>query len=96
LRRAFRTWRTDFLARVLEVVSGRPFEQILSERVLGPAGMAQTGFSAADLALDRLAMVHEGGRAGRPITGDPNRGRRAAPGRLAAPAGRLLVLMVQG
>ena len=52
---------TDFLARVLEVVSGRPFEQVLSERVLGPAGMTQTGFSVEDSSLDRLAMVHEGG-----------------------------------
>ena len=26
---------TDFLARVLEVVSGQPFEQVLNERVLG-------------------------------------------------------------
>jgi len=41
---------TDLLARVLEVVSGQPFEQVLNERVLGPAGMAQTGFAVAESA----------------------------------------------
>jgi len=58
---------TDLLARVLEVVSGQPFEQVLNERVLGPAGMAQTGFAVAESALDRLAMVHEGGGPGIPL-----------------------------
>jgi CubicO group peptidase (beta-lactamase class C family) len=58
---------TDFLARVLEVVSGRPFEQVLRDRVLVPAGMAQTGFAVADSALDRLATVHEGGGPGGPL-----------------------------
>jgi CubicO group peptidase (beta-lactamase class C family) len=60
-------YATDLLARVLEVVSGQPFEKVLAERVLGPAGMAQTSFSVRDSALDRLAMVHEGGAAGRPL-----------------------------
>ncbi|HEY0793218.1 MAG TPA: serine hydrolase domain-containing protein [Chthoniobacterales bacterium] len=60
-------YATDLLARVLEVVSGQPFEAVLTERVLEPAGMSQTGFSVADQALDRLAMVHEGRGPGLPL-----------------------------
>ncbi|MBV9999000.1 MAG: beta-lactamase family protein [Verrucomicrobia bacterium] len=78
---------TDFLARVLEVVSGRPFEQLLSERVLEPAGMAETGFTVADPALDRLAMVHEGGGPGSPLRVIPMVAGERRPGAWRHPLG---------
>lgn len=58
---------TDVLGRVLEVVTGQDLATVLRERVTGPLGMADTGFSAEGR-LDRLA---EGQR-------DPQTGQRPA------------------
>jgi CubicO group peptidase (beta-lactamase class C family) len=55
---------TDILARVVEVVSGRPFDLFLQERILGPLGMADTGFSVDETKRDRLAKVYEHGTNG--------------------------------
>ena len=45
-------WRysvaTDVLARVIEVVEGKPIRQVVAERVIDPLGLADTGFSVAD------------------------------------------------
>jgi CubicO group peptidase (beta-lactamase class C family) len=46
---------TDVLGRVIEVVSGRPLDVFLRERVLGPLGMDDTGFTATG---DRLAALY--------------------------------------
>jgi CubicO group peptidase (beta-lactamase class C family) len=46
---------TDVLGRVVEVVSGRPLDRFLAERVLGPLGMGDTAFWADD---DRLAALY--------------------------------------
>ena len=37
---------TDVLGRVIEVISGQPLDEFLAARVLGPLGMAETGFHA--------------------------------------------------
>jgi CubicO group peptidase (beta-lactamase class C family) len=55
---------TDILARVVEVVSGRPFDLFLQERILRPLGMADTGFRVDDAKRDRLAKVYEHGTSG--------------------------------
>ena len=52
---------TDILARVVEVVSGQPFDVFLQERILGPLGMTDTSFSVDDAKRDRLAKVYEHG-----------------------------------
>jgi CubicO group peptidase (beta-lactamase class C family) len=52
---------TDILARVVEVVSGQPFDRFLQERILEPLGMMDTGFSVEDTKRDRLAKVYEHG-----------------------------------
>ncbi len=59
---------TDVLGRVVEVISGRPLDEFLSERVLGPLGMSETAFSVpdADLEPERLAALY---------TPDPASGR---------------------
>lgn len=45
-------WRysvaTDVLARVIEVVEGKPIGQIVAERVTGPMGLKDTAFTASD------------------------------------------------
>ena len=47
---------TDVLGRLIEVVSGQSLDAFLDEHVLGPLGMAATGFTVDD--RDRLAQLY--------------------------------------
>ncbi len=47
---------TDVLGRVIEVVSGKTLGEFLSERVIGPLGMADTAFFVSREKLDRAAQ----------------------------------------
>jgi CubicO group peptidase (beta-lactamase class C family) len=47
---------TDVLGRVIEVVSGKPLSAFLSERILAPLQMTETGFFAATGNAGRLAQ----------------------------------------
>lgn len=53
------TWEysmsTDVLGRVVEVVSGKSLGDFFAERIVGPLGMADTGFSATGARAARLA-----------------------------------------
>src|SRR3954470_17786582 len=40
---------TDVLGRVLEVIAGKPLDELLRERVLDPLEMRETGFAANDV-----------------------------------------------
>ena len=55
---------TDILARLVEVVSGQPFDLFLQQRILEPLEMADTGFRVDAAKLDRLAKVYEHGTNG--------------------------------
>jgi CubicO group peptidase (beta-lactamase class C family) len=55
---------TDILARLVEVVSGQPFDLFLQQRILEPLGMADTGFRIDAAKLNRLAKVYEHGTNG--------------------------------
>ncbi|HEX6565358.1 MAG TPA: serine hydrolase domain-containing protein [Chthoniobacterales bacterium] len=55
---------TDILARVVEVVSGQPFDRFLQERIFGPLGMTDTGFRVDAAKLNRLAKVYKHGTNG--------------------------------
>ena len=55
---------TDILARLVEVVSGQPFDLFLQERILEPLGMTDTGFRVDAAKLNRLAKVYEHGTNG--------------------------------
>ncbi|NQU25365.1 MAG: beta-lactamase family protein [Candidatus Nealsonbacteria bacterium] len=46
---------TDVLGRLVEVVSGRPFDKFLAERIFRPLGMEDTGFYVPADKLDRFA-----------------------------------------
>ncbi len=48
----------DVLGRLVEVVSGMPFDQFLKTRVTDPLGMKDTGFIVSDAQLPRLAAVY--------------------------------------
>ena len=55
-------WRysraTDVLGYLVQVISGRPFDQFLQDRILGPLGMEDTAFYVSEEGLDRLATVY--------------------------------------
>jgi CubicO group peptidase (beta-lactamase class C family) len=60
---------TDVLGRVIEVVSGRPLDEVVAERVLRPLGMADTRWWVEDSEAHRLAALY----AIHPRTGQPAR-----------------------
>jgi len=49
---------SDVLGVLVARVAGRPFPEVLAERVLGPLGMVDTGFHVPPAALDRLGPCH--------------------------------------
>ncbi|MER7577085.1 serine hydrolase domain-containing protein [Streptomyces sp. NPDC126514] len=83
---------SNVLGRVIEVVSGRPLDEFLAERVFGPLGMTDAGFRVTDAQADRLAELYgetdDGGIT--PIPGLPLRNGRprflSGSGGLAASA----------
>jgi CubicO group peptidase (beta-lactamase class C family) len=48
---------TDVLARVVEVVSGKPIDQFIADRIAKPLGMHDTGFYLSQTQAGRLAMA---------------------------------------
>jgi CubicO group peptidase (beta-lactamase class C family) len=46
---------TDLVGYLCEVISGLPFDRYLDERILGPLGMVDTGFSVPAASVDRFA-----------------------------------------
>jgi CubicO group peptidase (beta-lactamase class C family) len=49
---------TDVVGRVIEVVSGQPFDRFLAERIFEPLGMTETAFWAGDAGAERLAALY--------------------------------------
>jgi hypothetical protein len=47
-------WSVEVLSRIVEVVSGQPFDQFLQSRIFAPLHMVDTGFSVPKEKLDRL------------------------------------------
>ncbi|WP_431994585.1 serine hydrolase domain-containing protein [Streptomyces griseoflavus] len=68
---------SNVLGRIIEVVSGRPLDEYLAERVFRPLGMSDAGFQVTDDRVTRLAELYgesdDGGI--EPIPGLPLRGR---------------------
>jgi CubicO group peptidase (beta-lactamase class C family) len=46
---------TDVLGRLVEVISGQPFDEFLRQRIFDPLGMVDTGFWVPEGSVDRLA-----------------------------------------
>ena len=55
-------------ARVVEVVSGQPFEQFLDERLLRPLGMHDTTFWPTEQQVARLAQAYQPGPGNKGLT----------------------------
>ncbi|MFJ9737479.1 serine hydrolase domain-containing protein [Streptomyces sp. NPDC101166] len=68
---------TNVLGRVIEVVSGRPLDEFLAERVFGPLAMPDAGFQVTDEQAERLAELYGDTDSGaiQPIPGLPLSGR---------------------
>lgn len=49
---------TDVLGRLVEVVSGQPFDDFLEERIFTPLGMVDTGFYVPQSKMDRFAELY--------------------------------------
>ena len=52
----------SLLAAVIEIVTGKEYEAALTELVLRPAGMLETGYSAPRWGASRVAHGYQGGR----------------------------------
>jgi CubicO group peptidase (beta-lactamase class C family) len=74
----------EILGRIIEVVSGRKYEDFIADRILKPLGMKDSFFYAPADKIDRIAMVYVGNdgklvRAGGGILGgDPAKFRKGS------------------
>ena len=50
----------DVVARLVEIISGQPFDQFIQARILGPLGMVDTGFVVPEKDQSRLAAYYVG------------------------------------
>ena len=79
---------TDVLGHLVAVVSGQGFEAFLQERVIGPLGMADTGFSVPGAARPRFAAMYGRGEDGTArLLDDPQASRFTRPRALASGGG---------
>ena len=54
----------DIQARVIEVVSGQPYDQFLAENIFQPLGMSDTGYHVSATQASRLAVSYQPGENG--------------------------------
>ena len=52
---------TDVCGYLVEVISGKPFDVYLQERIFGPLGMVDSGFSVPDEKIERFAACYAAG-----------------------------------
>ena len=50
----------DVVARLVEIISGQPFDQFIQTRILGPLGMVDTGFVVPEKDQSRFAAYYVG------------------------------------
>jgi CubicO group peptidase (beta-lactamase class C family) len=60
---------SDVLGRLVELWSGMPLDEFLATRILGPLGMADTGFFCPEPDQERLAELYLYGEGGVPTPG---------------------------
>ena len=82
---------TDVLGHLVAVISGRPFEDFLRERVIAPLGMEDTDFHVAPEKLTRFAANYARGEGGGlKLIDDPQESRYRMPRRLCSGGGGLV------
>ena len=71
---------TDVLGRLVEVISGQPFEEFLVEKVARPLGMIDTDFFVPQAKHDRFAANYQAGAGGKlELIDDPAKSRYLQP-----------------
>jgi CubicO group peptidase (beta-lactamase class C family) len=50
---------TDIVGRLVEILSGLPFDEYLQREIFDPLGMVDTGFSVPDTSMSRLAACYQ-------------------------------------
>ena len=55
----------DVQGYLVEVLTGKPFDQVLQERIFAPLGMKDTGFYVPEDKADRLSILYARGRGGK-------------------------------
>ena len=82
---------TDVLGHLVGVISGMPFERFVQERILGPLGMAETGFQVPGAHAARLAACYTAGPDGKArLTDDPQKSGFLSPPRFVSGGGGLV------
>ncbi|SJZ74418.1 CubicO group peptidase, beta-lactamase class C family [Enhydrobacter aerosaccus] len=82
---------TDVLGRLVEVVSGEPFEKYLVERVIKPLGMVDTNFHVPKEKHERLAANYSPTPDGKlSLLDDPGKSRYLAPRKVNSGGGGLV------
>jgi len=76
----------NILGRIVEIVSHKPFDRFLKERIFDPLGMADTGFVVAPEERGRMATLYNFS-SGKPVRVEAQWG---APGSIPSPAGGLI------
>ena len=77
----------DVLGRLVEVISGQPFDVFLQQRLFAPLGMVDTGFFVPRQQLSRLAPVYTPDGRGGLRRDESQRDRSKAPAFLAGGGG---------
>ena len=82
---------TDVLGHLVAVISGKPFDQFLRERVTGPLRMVDTEFHVASDKLGRFAANYTSGADGRlMLIDDPQKSIYGAPRKICSGGGGLV------
>jgi CubicO group peptidase (beta-lactamase class C family) len=82
---------TDVLGHLVAVISGRPFDEFLRERVIGPLEMVDTDFYVPAGKVDRFAANYKRGPDGRPeLLEDPQLSRFLQPPKAPSGGGGLV------
>jgi CubicO group peptidase (beta-lactamase class C family) len=84
------SFATDVCGRLVEVISGRPFDDYLRETIFEPLGMADTSFAVPPPAVDRFATNYQRGPDKRLELFDDSRRSYLEPGRLKSGGGGLV------
>ncbi|MGL6044330.1 MAG: serine hydrolase domain-containing protein [Sandaracinobacteroides sp.] len=81
---------TDVVGWLVQVISGRPFEDFVAERILEPCGMVDTGFHVRTGQGHRLATCYQPGKAGISVQDQAETSPFLAPPALVSGGGGLV------
>jgi CubicO group peptidase (beta-lactamase class C family) len=85
------SFSTDVLARIVEVVSGKPFDEFLRDRIFRPLDMHDTGFLVPAEKLGRFATAYRrGGKGGLEVADAPATSRFRSRPKLLSGGGGLV------